>query len=136
MSKHESARDAGKFDVLEASKELAGYTLRITNNEKNFPKRYRLSVVNKLQTMAIDIAGWLVMAYELYPNNRLELDTRILYMKQARAACRSMMTLMEIAANAFGVKASTLAEWTRQAKEVRDHTTAWIMADKERFKNL
>jgi hypothetical protein len=86
--------------------------------------------------MAVDIAGWLVMANELYPNTRLEFDTRILYMKQARAACRSMMTLMEIAANAFNVKASSLAEWTRQAKEVRKHTTAWIMADKERFKNL
>lgn len=134
--KHTGERDPGKYDVLEAAKELAGYTIKLTSNENHFPKRYRLSVVNKIQDKAIYIADCLIMANEIYPNSALELDRRILYQKEARAACRSMMTLMEIAADTFHVNAGTLRYWTKQATEVRNHTTAWIMADVERFKDL
>lgn len=136
MSKHENDRTPGKYDVLQASKELAGYTLRITSNEKNFPKRYRFSVVGKIQDKAIEIADWLIMANEIYPNTRVELERRTLYQKEARAACRSMMTLMEIAADTFGVNAGTLENWTGMARDVRNHTTAWIKADLKRFNNL
>ena len=134
--KHESARDPGKYDVLQAAKELAGYTIKLTSNENHFPKRYRLSVVNKIQEQAINIVDWLIMAQEIYPNTEAELDQRLLYQKQARAACRSMMTLMEIAANTFGINAGTFAYWTEMTKNVRNHTTAWIRSDIKRFQNL
>lgn len=136
MSKLENNRTPGKYDVLQASKELAGYTLRITSNEKNFPKRYRFSVVGKIQDKALEIVDWLIMANEIYPNTRMELERRTLYQKEARAACRSMLTLMEIAADTFGVNAGTLEHWTGMARDVRNHTTAWIKADQKRFNNL
>lgn len=136
MSKLESNRTPGKYDVLQASKELAGYTLKLTMNEKHFPKRYRFSVTEKLNNKVIEIIDLLVMANELYPNSRIELERRLLWQKQARAACRSLMTLMEIAADTFGVNAGTLEHWTGQAADVRRHITAWIIADKERFNNL
>lgn len=136
MSKHENDRTPGKYDVLQASKELAGYTLRVTSNEKNFPKRYRFSVVGKIQDKALEIVDLLIMANEIYPNTRVELERRTLYQKEARAACRSMMTLMEIAADTFGVNAGTLEHWTGMARDVRNHTTAWIKADLKRFNNL
>lgn len=134
--KHTGDRTPGKYDVLQAAKELAGYTIKLTSNEKHFPKRYRLSVVNKIQDKAIFIVDCLLMANEIYPNSALELDRRILYQKEARAACRSMMTLMEIAAETFHIDAGTLRYWTKGARDVRNHTTAWIMADLERFKTL
>ena len=134
--KHENAREPGKYDVLQAAKELAGYTIKITSNETHFPKRYRLSVVNKLQDQAVFIVDRLIMAQEIYPNTEKELDQRLLYQKEARAACRSMMTLMEIAANTFGINAGTFAYWTRMTKDVRNHTTAWIKADIKRFQHL
>lgn len=134
--KHESDREPGKYDVLQAAKELAGYTLRITSNETHFPKRYRLSVVNKIQDLAIRIVDCLIMANEIYPNSSIELDRRLLYQKEARAACRSMMALMEIAADTFRIDAGTLRYWTKQARDVRNHTTAWIKKDLERFASL
>jgi len=134
--KHENDRTPGKYDVIEAAKELAGYTLRLTSNEQHFPKRYRLSVTNKLQDKAFYIVDCLITAQEIYPNSVLELDRRILYQKEARAACRAMMTLMEIAAEAFHVDAGTLRYWTRQTVGIRNRTTAWIMSDTERFDYL
>lgn len=134
--KHEANRNPGKYDILQAAKELAGYTLRITSNENNFPKRYRLSVVNKIQDQAVSIIDYLIMAQEIYPVSAIELDQRLLYQKQARAACRSMMTLMEIAANTFGINAGTFAYWTKMTRDVRNHTTAWIKSDIKRFEKL
>ena len=134
--KHEANRNPGKNDILQAAKELAGYTLRITSNENNFPKRYRLSVVNKIQDQAVSIIDYLIMAQEIYPVSAKELDQRLLYQKQARATCRSMMTLMEIAANTFGINAGTFAYWTKMTRDVRNHTTAWIKSDIKRFEKL
>ena len=134
--KHEANRNPGKYDILQAAKELAGYTLRITSNENNFPKRYRLSVVNKIQDQAVSIIDYLIMAQEIYPVSAKELDQRLLYQKQARAACRSMMTLMEIAADTFNINAGTFANWTRMTRDVRNHTTAWIKSDIKRFEKL
>jgi len=136
MSKHENDRTPGKYDVLQASKELAAYTLRITSNEKNFPKRYRFSIVGKLQDKAMEIMNDLIMANEIYPNTGLELERRLLYQKEAAASCRTMMTLMEIAAETFGVNAGTLNHWTGMTRDVRNHIVAWIRADKNRFKDL
>ena len=134
--KHESDRKPGKYDLLLAAKEMAGHTIRLTSNENHFPKRYRLTVANKIQDQAVFIVDCLIMAYEIYPNTLLELDRRILYQKQARAACRSMLTLMDIAKEAFGIDAGSLRYWTSMVVDVRKHTTGWIKSDLERFKTL
>lgn len=132
--KHENDRTPGDYDLVEAAKELARHTLKITSNEKNFPKRYRFTIVNKIQDMSINILDCLIMAKEIYPNSKLEFEQRELYQKQARAACRSMMSLMEVAADTFGIRAGTFEYWTGMARDVRNHTTAWIVSDRERFK--
>ena len=134
--KHSREKTEGKYDILLEAKELAGYTLKITSNEKNFPKRYRFTVTNKAQEISMNIVEWLIMANEIYPNSRMELEERLLYMKKARAACRSLLTLVDIAASTFGIKPSTLEEWTRKITKLKSQTTGWIMKDRERFKNI
>lgn len=131
--KHVAYRSSGDYDIIEKAKELVGYTLRITSNEKNFPKRYRYSVVNKIQEKILDILDNLVMAYELYPNSKTEFDKRILHQKEARAGLRSLMLMIEVAANTFDIKASTFAFWTDKATELKDHVSGWIKADVKRF---
>jgi hypothetical protein len=60
--KHVGERTEGDYDILQKAKEVAGYVLRITQNEKFFPKRYRFSVTNKMQEKAMDIVEKLVEA--------------------------------------------------------------------------
>ena len=55
--KHESDRKPGKYDLLLAAKEMAGHTIRLTSNENHFPKRYRLTVANKIQDQAVFIVA-------------------------------------------------------------------------------
>jgi len=136
MSKLENQRDPGKYDSVEKAKELAGYVIRLTSNEKKFPKRYRFTVTEKIINRALSIADCLAMANEIFPNTVVELDRRILYMKEARASCRSLLLMVEVAANTFNVQPSTFRELTVSVKDLKKHVTAWIEKDKERFKKI
>jgi len=133
--KHVGERTSGDYDVLQGAKEVAGYVLRITQNEKYFPKRYRFSVTNKMQEKAMDIVEKLVEAYEIYPNTQTEAEERLLRMKVARAEIRSLLTLTEVAAETFGIKASTFEHMTRLLVNLKTHLTAWIRSDLKRFKD-
>lgn len=133
--KHVSERTQGDYDILQKAKEIAGYVLKITHNEKNFPKRYRFSVTNKLQEKAMDIIANLIEAYEIYPNSQAEFDERLSRMKVARAEIRSLLALTEVAATAFEIKASTFEYLTRQLMDLKKHLTAWIQSDLKRFKD-
>ena len=132
--KYNSQKTEGKYDILLEAKKLAAYTIRITSNEKNFPKRYRLTITAHLQELALQITTWVIMANEIYPNSRRELEERLLYEKQARAACRSLMTLIEVSVEVFNTKASTYETWTASASKLHNQITKWIMADRVRFK--
>lgn len=76
MSVRAGERTQGDLTVIVKAKEMVIYTLRITNNEKNFPKRYRLSVVNKIQDKAFEIVTCLIEANEIYPRTKEELQFR------------------------------------------------------------
>lgn len=132
--RHESDRTPGKYDVIEKAKELAGHTLKVTANETKFPKRYRFTVVAKLINYSIYILDKLLMAQEIYPEDDKELlKARIRYQKKARAKCRSMMTLITVSKEHFGIDAGGIEYWIRMISDVRNMTTAWIKKDKERF---
>ena len=134
--KHAREKSEAKYDILLKAKELAGYTLRITSNEKHFPKRYRLTVTNKMQEMSMNIVEWLVMANEIYPETKQDLEERVILQKKARAECRAMLTMMEIAAVTFSIRPETLREWTDKTTKLKNQVTRWILADKERFKKV
>jgi len=137
--KHVSRRTPGKFDVLVKAKELAIYTVRITQNEKHFPKKYRFTVVQKIQDKAIDILDMLTIANEMFPldkdgNFHKDIyDRRIIYQREAVAACRSLMTMIDVAIELFDINVSGIEHWTALVIEVRNKANAWITSDAKRF---
>lgn len=122
--------------VLVAAKELAAFTMRVTMNEKNFPKRYRFTFVDRMQMQALRILEELTLASEIYPDTRFEFDRRRGHMKEARASARALLALAEVAVATFNVKPSTFAQWARAAASIQKQITGWIKSDDERFKKL
>lgn len=125
----------GDLTVIVKAKEMVIYTLRITNNEKNFPKRYRLSVVNKIQDKAFEIVTCLIEANEIYPRTKAELQYRQMRQRQAMAYCRSLMAMVDICKELFSLSSDKVAFWAKSVFEVRTLTAAWFRKDEERFKN-
>ena len=137
--KHASRRTPGRFDVLVKAKELVIYTIKVSNNEKHFPKKYRFTIVQKLQEKAMYILDCLTMANELNPSDKdgnIDEDImtrRKLYQKEAYAACRSLLTQIDIAVELFDIDVSGVAYWTALCVEVKNKTNAWMSSDAARF---
>jgi len=135
MSVRTGERTQGDLAVIVKAKEMVIYTLRITNNEKNFPKRYRLSVVNKIQDKAFEIVTCLIEANEIYPRTKAELQYRQMRQRQAMAYCRSLMAMVDICKELFSLSSDKVAFWAKSVFEVRTLTAAWFKKDEERFKD-
>lgn len=135
MSVRANERNQGELTVIIKAKEMAAHTLRITNNEKNFPKRYRLTLTNKIVDKAFDIYTLLYEANELYPHNAAELEMRQNKQRQAMAYCRSLMAMIDIAKETFDISTDKVAYWAKLIFEVRTLAAAWFKKDADRFKN-
>ena len=68
--------------VILKAKELATHTLRLTSNANRYPKKYRFSLVDKMQNKSMEIYGMLFEANRTdirdYKRDRLELQTNCL----------------------------------------------------------
>lgn len=66
--------------VILKAKELAEHTLRITSNCNRYPKKYRFSLVDKMQNKSLEIYEYLYEAnrtdLKLYRRERSELQTK------------------------------------------------------------
>jgi hypothetical protein len=134
MSVMAAKRSEGTLDVIIKAKELCIHTIKITHNEKVFPKRYRFSITEKLQTQTIEILMLLVEANEIYPKTKAEAEERMLLQKRACAKCRSLLTMIDISKELFGMDMGKVAYWAKLAAEVRNKAVAWQVKDSERFK--
>ena len=134
MTMKKSDRTEGKLLVVEKAKQMAAHTLRITMNEKKFPKRYRFTLTNKIVDKAFDIYTLIYEANEMYPHNQKELEKRLYNQRLAVAYCRSLLSMIEIAKDAFGLETRSVAYWSKLITEVRIMTTSWLKKDVERFR--
>lgn len=136
MSVRVNERNQGELTVIIKAKENAIYTLKVTHNEKKFPKRYRLTIVNKLQELAIDILTSLITANEIYPRSKEEYKHRLFMQRKAMASCRALNTMIDIASECFNVEKKTIAFWGKNVTEVRNMTVTWMNKDRNRFKEF
>lgn len=134
MSVRVNDRSQGDLTVIIKAKELASHTLRITNNEKYFPKRYRMTLTNRIIEKAVDIYTLLYEANEINPKNMQELEFRQYRQRQAIAYCRSLMALMDISKETFQLPAEKCRYWASMAFNVRNLTIAWYKQDEKRFR--
>ena len=66
--------------VIQKAKELATHTLKVTSNANRYPKKYRFSLVDKMQNKSMEIYEMLFEANRTdiknYKRDRLEMQTK------------------------------------------------------------
>lgn len=133
MSVRVNQRSQGELDVIVKAKQMAVHTIELTNNTNYFPKRYRLTVTDKIVNKAIEIFMLLYEANEIYPRNRNEFDERKHNQRKAMACCRTLVALVDIAKALFHLPADKVSHWTRLIVDVRYSAAAWYKKDQDRF---
>lgn len=119
-----------ELKVILKSKELAEHTLRLTSNCNRYPKKYRFSLVDKMQNKALEIYECLHEANRTdirnYKRERSELQTK------AIAKCDELLFYIELSVKLNIINAKSMEYWSKMVLDVKHMAIAWRTKDKER----
>lgn len=116
--------------VINDAKKLAEHTLRVTSNCNVYPKKYRFSLVDKMQNISLEIYMYLMQAnstdLRLYLRERSELQTR------AITNCDILSCLIEMSYNLNIINDKRMGYWSKMVTDVKHMAIAWRTKDKQR----
>lgn len=121
---------AEELRVILKAKELAKHTLIITSNCNRYPKKYRFSLVDKMQNKALEIYEHLYEAnrtdLRLYPKERSELQTK------AITNCDELLFYIELSMELNIINNKSTEYWSKMVSDIKHMAIAWRTKDKER----
>lgn len=119
-----------KLEVITKSMELAEHTLRLTSNCNRYPKKWRFSLVDKMQNKALEIYEYLHEANRTdikdYKRERLELQTK------AITNCDQLLFYIELSYKLQIINDKSMEYWSKMVFDVKHMTIAWRSKDRER----
>lgn len=97
--------------VIAKSKQLAKHTLIVTSNARRYPKKYRFSLVDKMQNKALEIYESLFEANRTdlkdYKRERLERQTK------AITHCDELMYFIELSYELGIINSGGMEAWSQ-----------------------
>lgn len=117
-----------ELQVIVKAKDLAEHTIRITSNCKTFPKKYRFTLVDRMQVKSLNIFDCLMEANVLRVGDiqRTELQTKVI------TYCDELQFFIELTVR-LGIIAINRAEyWISLISSIKSMTIAWRTGDKKR----
>lgn len=137
MSVLKSQRGTGRFEVITKAIALADYTITICKNEKNFPKRDRWIITQKIVNLAIDIVADIRKANDVHVVEPSDYYYRRQLQIQARANCEALLTLIDISYRNLHLESDRVEYWTGLVVHVENLLSKWRESDRKRYgKNL
>ena len=68
-------KEPTEFNVIVKAKDLVKHTFTITNSTERYPKKYRFTLVNRIQDKAVDIYECVLEANGIRPSGRAGIQT-------------------------------------------------------------
>lgn len=115
--------------VIVKAKELVIHTVKITSNCKKFPKKYRFTICDRMQTKAMTTYELLLEANRTHLSNKVarnELQTR------AITNCDELLFYIEMCLELNIIAANSAEYWSKLVSDIKFMTIAWRTKDKER----
>lgn len=118
------------LQVIIKAKDLAEHTLRITSNCNRYPKKYRFSLVDKMQIKSLDIYESLMEAnrtdIKMHKRERNELQTK------AITYCDELIFYIELSFNLNIINSKSMEYWSKMVSDIKHMTIAWRTKDRQR----
>ena len=116
--------------VILKAKDLAEHTLRVTSNCNRYPKKYRFSLVDKMQNKALEIYEYLHEANRTdlreYARERSELQT------MAITHCDELLFYIELSYKLNIINDKSMGYWSKMVTDIKHMAIAWRSKDKKR----
>lgn len=118
------------LQVILKAKALAEHTLRLTSNCNRYPKKYRFSLVDKMQNKSLDIYEALMEAnrtdIKTYKRERNELQTK------AITYCDQLLFYIELSYKLNIINIKSVQYWSKIVSDIKHMSIAWRSKDKTR----
>lgn len=119
-----------ELKVILKAKELAKHTLIITSNANRYPKKFRFSLVDKMQNKSLEIYEKLHEANRTdlkhFKRERQELQTR------AITYCDQLLYYIELSHELNIINEKSMEYWSKMVCDVKHLTIAWRTTDSKR----
>jgi hypothetical protein len=122
--------DNTELKVIVKAKELAKHTLILTSNANRYPKKYRFSLVDKMQNKCLNIYEALFEANRTdicdFKRERLEMQTR------AITYCDELLFYIELSYELHIINSGSMEHWGKMVRDVKHMAIAWRTSDRNR----
>lgn len=119
-----------ELKVILKAKDLAEHTLRVTSNCNRYPKKYRFSLVDKMQIKSLDIYEALMEANRTdladYKRERQELQTN------AITYCDELLFYIEMSYKLNIINDKSMEYWSKMVSDIKHMSIAWRNKDRQR----
>ena len=119
-----------ELKVILKAKDLCEHTLRITSNCNRYPKKFRFSLVDKMQVKALEIYEYLYEANRTdlkdYARERSELQTK------AITHCDELLFYIELSHKLNIINVQSMEYWSKMVTDIKHMSIAWRSKDKGR----
>ena len=116
-----------ELKVILKAKELAEHTLRVTSNCNTYPKKFRFSLVDKMQNKSLEIYEYLHEAnrtdLRLFGRERSELQTK------AILNCEILLFYIELSYKLNIINDRRMEYWAKMVSDIKHMAIALGMED-------
>ena len=118
-----------ELKVIVKAKELMKHTYTLTSNVNRYPKKFRHSLVDRMQIVSMDIYELLLEANRI--NNQTEKRIRCETITKAIMNCDKLLTYIELSMELNLLNPNSAAYWSKMVSDVKYMAIAWRTAEKK-----
>lgn len=118
-----------ELKVIVKAKELAVHSFRLTSNCNRYPKKYRHSLVDRIQLKSLDLYETLLEANRI--NNVRRKWDRCEAITKAITICDELLFYIELSMNLDLLADNSAAYWSKMASDVKYMSIAWRTRERQ-----
>ena len=115
--------------VIIKAKELSVHTFKLTSNINRYPKKYRHSLVDKMQNKSLDIYTTLFEANRI--NNQTQKRSRLEMITKGITYCDELLFFIELSMNLGLLTDNTTGHWSKLVSDVKHMAIAWRKSEQQ-----
>lgn len=115
--------------VIVKAKELAVHSFKLTSNCNRYPKKYRHSLVDRIQVKSLDVYETLFEANRI--DNRSRKWERCETITRAITLCDELLFYIELSMNLELLSDKSAAYWSKMVQDVKYMSLAWRTRERQ-----
>lgn len=115
--------------VIVKAKELAVHSFKLTSNCNRYPKKYRHSLVDRIQIKGLDIYETLLEANRI--NNMSHKQERCEMITKAITICDELLFYIELSMGLELLNDKSAAYWSKMVSDVKYMSIAWRTRERQ-----